>query len=223
MVVIAARAPTLFRKIQYAFSGGTKRKRDEPSHAAPQPSSEMSPPLRVGMNLFNKRPRTQGCLDDEVRPFRSRPCFRHPCLTLACRRAVAGNCAASAAAVSAGDSPLAPTQVFQRGAEDPALFVSALQPPQLLERQAVAGDTGGTPLPGACDDTYSMLWRRAGGESLAAATAAVEQRVGARGDRRGRSVFAGRRAAAGPTRRRCSPQRSRFLRGAGGAHATADR
>ena len=98
---------------------------------------------------------------------------------------MAGNCAASAAAVSAGDPPLAPTQVSQRGAEDPALLVSALQPPQLLERQTVAGDTGGPPVTGACDDTYSMLWRRAGGESLAAATAAVGQRVGACGDRRG--------------------------------------
>ena len=156
-------------------------------------------------------------------PFRSRPCFRRPCLTLACRRAVAGNCAASAAAVSAGDPPLAPTQASQRGAEDPALLVPALQPPQLLERQTVAGDTSGPPVTGACDDTYSMLWRRAGGESLAAATAAVGQRVGACGDRRGRSVCAGRRAAAGATRRRCSPQRSRFLRGAGGADATADR
>ena len=84
MVVIAARAPALFRKIQYAFSGGgTKRKRDEPPHAAPQPASDMSPPLRVGINLFSKRPRTQGCLDDEVRPF-SLPSLLSPPLSYTC-------------------------------------------------------------------------------------------------------------------------------------------
>ena len=77
MVVIAARAPALFRKIQYAFSGGgTKRKRDEPS-------SDRSAPLRVGINLFSKRPRTQGCLDDEVRPF-SLPSLLSPPLSYTC-------------------------------------------------------------------------------------------------------------------------------------------
>ena len=84
MVVIAARAPALFRKIQHAFSGGgTKRKRDEPPLAAPQPPSDMSPPLRVGINRFSKRPRTQGCLDDEVRPF-SPPSLLSPPLSYTC-------------------------------------------------------------------------------------------------------------------------------------------
>ena len=84
MVVIAARAPALLRKLQYAFSGGgTKRKRDEPPLAAPQPPSDMSPPLRVGINRFSKRPRTQGCLDDEVRPF-SPPSLLSPPLSYTC-------------------------------------------------------------------------------------------------------------------------------------------
>ena len=69
MVAIAARAPAFFRTVYHAISGGGKRKRDDSTHTAPQPSSGMSPPLRMGLNLFNKRPRTQGCLDDEVWPF----------------------------------------------------------------------------------------------------------------------------------------------------------
>ena len=82
------------------------------------------------------------------------PAFHHPCLTFACHhRAVAGNCAGSAAAISAGYPP-APTQAAQRGTEVPALLVSALQPPQ-SERQPVGDDTGGTPLADACDDTDS--------------------------------------------------------------------
>ena len=84
------------------------------------------------------------------------PAFHHPCLTLACHHpAVAGNCAESAAAISAGYPP-APTQAAQRGTEVPTLLVSALQPPQ-FERQPVGDDTGGTPLADACDDTDSRL------------------------------------------------------------------
>jgi hypothetical protein len=84
------------------------------------------------------------------------PAFHYSCLTLAChRRAGARNCA-EAAAATAGDPLLAPTQVAQRGTEVPALLVSALQPPQ-LERQPVGENTGGTPLAGACDDTDSRL------------------------------------------------------------------
>tara|TARA_B100000780_G_scaffold120851_1_gene84656 strand:+ start:451 stop:699 length:249 start_codon:yes stop_codon:yes gene_type:complete len=71
MVAIAARAPAFFRTtytmVQHALGGG-KRKRDE-SHTVPQSSSGMSPPQRMGLKPFIKRPRTQGCLDDEVRPF----------------------------------------------------------------------------------------------------------------------------------------------------------
>ena len=158
MVAIAARAPAFFRTVYHAISGGGKRKRDDSTHTALQPSSGMSPPQRMGLNLFNKRPRTQGCLDDEVRPY-ALPSLRYPfsCLTLAChRRAGAGNCAESAATRSAGDAWPAPTQAAQRGTEVPAILVSALQPPQ-LERQPVGDDTGGTPLTDACDTADSRL------------------------------------------------------------------
>ena len=73
MVAIAARGPAFFRTtytmVQHAL-GGSKRKRDESTHTVPQSSSGMSPPQqRMGLNPFIKRPRTQGCLDDEVRSF----------------------------------------------------------------------------------------------------------------------------------------------------------
>lgn len=158
MVAIAARAPAFFRTVYHAISGGGKRKRDDSTHTAPQPSSGMSPPLRMGLNLFNKRPRTQGCLDDEVRPF-ALPSLLSPtpAFTLAChRRAGAGNRSESAATRPAGDAWPAPTQAAQRGAEVSALLFSALQSPQ-LERQPVGDDTGGTPLTDACDTTNSRL------------------------------------------------------------------
>jgi len=175
MVAVSARAPIFVRGLQmlqtfsqHAFPGG-KRKRDESTHTAPQPSPSMAPRVVLsGLDRAFKRclPKSQGALDDEVRAL-PRPRFPLAVQTLVCHRWAGKRAAAQAAeAKSAGDPP-ASTQ-DARGAQAPTLLVSALQPPH-LEWKPV----GGAPLAGSRDATDEELEWRPGGESLAAAAAAL--------------------------------------------------